>query len=368
VNEEQLKVLREGPSAWNAWRKDNPNIVPDLSEANLMGTDLARAYLRDANLRDANLRQGSFRRANLSFANLRGADLNEANLGEANLRESNLRGARLGRANITRVNLSEADLRGANLNEANLVGADLRVADLSGARLTGANMRGTHLGRTNLNGANLRDADLREALLYETAFGNADLSEAKGLESCAHQGPSVLDHRTLQRSGRLPLAFLRGCGLPDRLIDYLPSLLGEAIQYYSCFISYSSKDEAFAKLLHADLQNSGVRCWFAPEDMKIGDKFRRRIDEAIHVHERLLLILSENSVSSEWVEKEVETAFEKEQRQKRTVLFPLRLDDAVMESLPGGPLTFGERATSATFADGKTTTPTSRRSSGCCAT
>ena len=78
-----------------------------------------------------------------------------------------------------------------------------------------------------------------------------------------------------------------------------------------------------------------MRCWFAPEDMKIGDKFRLRIDEAIHVHERLLLILSENSVLSDWVEKEVETAFEKELREKRAVLFPVRLDDAVMECRTG---------------------------------
>jgi predicted ATPase with chaperone activity len=120
--------------------------------------------------------------------------------------------------------------------------------------------------------------------------------------------------------------------------------------------------------LHADLQNKGVRCWFAPEDMKIGDKLRQRIDEAIHVHERLLLILSENSVSSERVEKEVETAFEKEQRQKRTVLFPVRVDDAVMECHTGGPLTFGDRATSATSANGKTTTPISRRSTEFCVT
>jgi hypothetical protein len=45
-----------------------------------------------------------------------------------------------------------------------------------------------------------------------------------------------------------------------------------AIQYYSCFISYSSKDDAFAKRLHADLQNTGVRCWFAPHDLPIGAK------------------------------------------------------------------------------------------------
>ena len=66
--------------------------------------------------------------------------------------------------------------------------------------------------------------------------------------------------------------FLRGVGLPDNLIDYLPSLLNQPIQFYSCFISYSSKDQEFADRLHADLQNKGVRCWFAPHDMPIGAK------------------------------------------------------------------------------------------------
>jgi TIR domain/Pentapeptide repeats (8 copies) len=234
-------------------------------------------------------------------------------------------------AELSVAQLAGANLRAADLSAANFYGADLRLADLSAANLTKAN-----LGEANLRLADLHLADLSFVELVETVFVDVNLSTTKGLETCMHHGPSVLDHRTMQRSGRLPLAFLRGCGLPDRLIDYLPSLLGQAIQYHSCFISYSSKDEAFAKRLHADLQNNGVRCWFAPEDMKIGDKFRQRIDEAIHVNERLLLILSENSVSSEWVEKEVETAFEKEQRQKpRTVLYPVRLDNAVMDSHTG---------------------------------
>ena len=130
-----------------------------------------------------------------------------------------------------RTDLSEADLRGADL-----IGAILSEANLSRAILTG----------TNLIRAILSEANLSGARLYETVLANVDLSTTKGLDTCDHCGPSVLDHRTLQRSGRLPLAFLRGCGLPDRLIDYLPSLLDEAIQYYSCFISYSSKDDAFA--------------------------------------------------------------------------------------------------------------------------
>ena len=90
-------------------------------------------------------------------------------------------------------------------------------------------------------------------------------------------------------------------------------------------------DQAFAERLYADLQNKGVRCWYAPEDMKIGDEFRSRIDASIHLHDRLLLILSAHSLKSRWVQKEVETAFEKEEKDNRLVLFPIRLDDTVMQ-------------------------------------
>jgi hypothetical protein len=84
--------------------------------------------------------------------------------------------------------------------------------------------------------------------------------------------------------------------------------------------------------VHANLRDRDVRVWFAPEDLKIGDKFRSRIDEAIRVYDKLLLVLSENSINSAWVEKEVETAFENEQKEKRSMLFPVRLDDAVMKT------------------------------------
>jgi len=139
---------------------------------------------------------------------------------------------------------------------------------------------------------------------------------------------------TLVRSGPLPEAFLKGCGLSDDFIQQIPFLFWEkaAFEFYSCFISYSTKDKDFAERLHADLQNNGVRCWFAPEDLKIGDKFRQRIDETIRIHDKLLLILSQNSLNSAWVETEVETAFEKERRGSRTVLFPIRLDEQVMET------------------------------------
>jgi hypothetical protein len=168
--------------------------------------------------------------------------------------------------------------------------------------------------------------------LYETVFANADLTGCHSLETCLHYGPSSLDIRTLQRSDPLPLAFLRGVGLPDSLINYLPSLLSQPNQLYSVFISYSSKDKGFARRLHADLQNRGVRCYFALEDMKIGDCIEATIDTAIRRLDKLLLILSATSVTSAWVRKEVRTALAKEERDGRTVLFPVRIDDAVMDT------------------------------------
>jgi hypothetical protein len=103
---------------------------------------------------------------------------------------------------------------------------------------------------------------------------------------------------------------------------------------YSCFISYSSKDEAFARKLHTRLQAENVRCWFAPEDLRLGDKFQKdeEIERSIRLYDKFLLILSENSVNNPRVEREVKTAFEKEQHQGSTVLLPICLDDTVMEA------------------------------------
>ncbi len=98
------------------------------------------------------------------------------------------------------------------------------------------------------------------------------------------------------------------------------------------------RKETSQRRLHADLQSKGVRCWFASEDLKIGDKIRPSIDESIHLYDKLLLVLSQYSVASQWVEQEVETALEKERKENRTILFPIRLDNAVMDIEGGWPV------------------------------
>jgi hypothetical protein len=181
-----------------------------------------------------------------------------------------------------------------------------------------------------LTRADLSRADLTQAILGQTIFSWTDLTDVLGLKTCQHLAPSTVDHRTLERFNPLPTKFLRGIGLQQRLIDYLPSIFNQPIQYYSCFISYSTKDQDFADRIHADLQDNGVRCWFAPHDMRIGDKILDEIDAAIRLRDKLLLILSEHSIKSDWVEDEVTRAFEEERKRKQTVLFPIRLDNTVM--------------------------------------
>lgn len=316
ADQEHVERLLTGVLGWNRWWLENPGMRPDLREADLQEADLRRANLQGANL------QG---------ANLQGAYLSGAYLSGAYLRNANLQGA-----DLLRIDLTGADLRWAKLQGADLSRASLSRADFEGANLEGANLEGAKLQSTKLQGSKLQDANLSQARISYTVFGAIDFRGVQGLANVIHEGPSTIGLDTIERSqGHIPESFLRGCGVSDRLIDYIPSLTTQPIQFYSCFISYTSKDEALAQRLYADLQAAGVRCWYAPEKLKIGDSIIAEIDQAIRLHEKLLIILSESSVASAWVEREVRAAQARELREHRPVLFPIRLDAAVERSTAG---------------------------------
>jgi hypothetical protein len=273
ANEDHLAILKGGVAVWNKWRIENPNVRPHLMRANLTGVDLTG---------------GDFTRADLS-----GADLSWAIL--------------------TWTNFCGASLMGANLSETILISTNLKGADIRGTRFS-------------------------RAIAWSTNFSNINLDGAKGLNTMKHIGPSTVGIDTIYRSnGNIPEVFLRGTGIPDNFIEYMHSLSDEAIQFCSCFISYSSNDEEFAERLNADLQSKGIRCWFSPGDMKIDDKLRVRIDESIRMYDKLLLIISQTAVADQWIEQEVETALAEERKQKRTVLFPIRLDNSVTQIPTGWP-------------------------------
>jgi hypothetical protein len=279
--------------------------------------------LQGIDIRDAYLAEADLSRVDFSGRDLSGMHLDFADFTEAKFNDTNL----------IKANLSRSVFFRANLIGANLEGAELQAADFRQAYLMKANLKGIYLGGVDFTQAALTRADLSGSTLNATVFGENYLDEVIGLDSVIHNGPSVIGIATIYRSkGNISEAFLRGAGVPDNFILYMRSLAGQAIEFYSCFISYSSKDHEFAERLYADLQNKGVRCWFAPEDLRIGDKFRQRIDESIRLYDKLLLALSEDSISSSWVEDEVESALERERNENRLVLFPVRIDDAVVNT------------------------------------
>lgn len=329
AKQEHFEILKQGSKVWNEWREENPKLLPDLRDIDFewprYEPDLSGADLTGADLRGAALNMIRLDRAILGGAHLRGAYLSSTILTSADLSRADLREAKFPNTNLTGANLSEVNLRGTDFR-----GAILRKVNLSNADLIGA----------HFHGVDFRGANFTGAAMYMTVIGDSDLSETQGLDLVAHHGPSTIGVDTVFRSlGRIPELFLSAIGLPDHFLTYVQSLIetAEPIQFYTCFISYSSRDQTFAKQLYIDLQRRGIRCWYAPEDMKIGDKIRSRIDESIQIYDKLLLVLSDTSVSSQWVEQEVETALLKEREQGRAVLFPIRLDNSVMEVNTGWP-------------------------------
>lgn len=98
------------------------------------------------------------------------------------------------------------------------------------------------------------------------------------------------------------------------------------------FLSHATEDYDFARKLHADLVANGLDCWFAREDMDIGDPIRARMLAEIKKRDKFVVILSKSSIQSSWVEAEVEAALEKAGESDKAVLMPIRLDDEFVNS------------------------------------
>lgn len=353
-----MSIVKKGAREWNVWRTKNPDVEPDLCAANFS---------------KAVLRYYDFKGCNLSSANFIGADIRHAGLGGVNLdsavlRDANLYGVRLtsGLRVSNKEDLSSDPLGAMNMLLDDVVksqGGRYKIIENSGD--FGKNslpsrfiVQTQTLNYASLRNACLDGADLREAIianvfldevsLTDAKFGgtsiDANLAKTNGLENIQHSYRSFLSLRSIKTLPYpLPENFLRGCGLSDFEIEiaklyrknisikditdivYRITELRGTIQFYSCFISYSSNDQTFAEKLHTDLQNSGVRCWFAPKNIKSGQKIHYQIDNAVKFHDKLLLILSPHSLKSEWVKTEIRSARKRERKERRQMLFPLRL-------------------------------------------
>lgn len=108
-----------------------------------------------------------------------------------------------------------------------------------------------------------------------------------------------------------------------------PATTNATSSTYTCFISYSQADEAFAAKLYADLKSHGVKVWRFAEDAKWGATVWGEITEHIQENDKLIVICSVNSLTSGPVSREMERALGREDAEHKNVLFPIRIDDYI---------------------------------------
>lgn len=362
ANQEQLAMLKQGPDVWNEWRRENSEVMIDLYQANLQDADLTHADLTDANLVNAFLRGAYIIATSLSGANLSSAHLTNAEFDDVEMNNADLTGADLSNSiiwdgYISNTNLKNAVLRHTSIFQTNLSCSNLIEADLTEAEFFRTNLDEVDFTNANLSGTIFKDVILNKAnfsktMLGLTIFSNSDISTIIGIEDVIHESPSTVGTDTLQRSkGKIPVVFLRGCGLSDWEIEssklYHPNLTNEevsriqykiydlratrAIQVSPLFISYSHNDGVFVDKLEGYLNNKGIRFWRDIHDMKSG-RMEKQIDRAMRLNPTVLLILSDHSQQSDWVEHEVRTARALEKEMGRDVLCPVALDDSWKKS------------------------------------
>ena len=324
-----VEIVQRGPKVLAKWRHQNPDIVVDLSDANLNGVNL-----RGANLRRAKLFGARMREADLIGANFRGADLTRTDLGNARLIKADFY-----TADLTATNFGQADLSGAYLRKTKMAGADM-----SDANLTKTDFIEADLSQASFLSANLTEANLSQAILTKTNFekstfdrvvlGNTDLSNAHGLDEIVHRGPSTVGIDTFYRSqSSLSEKFLRGCGIPQGLITNVETIAGDPSEKFFCYIYYVKEENLFIERLYDAMQDKGVRCWLIPkpeagEDGKPAKDLAREIGPL----DKVVLCASRSALRSKWMNEkinsilDVEAEFQKKYGKDSRVLYPMNLD------------------------------------------
>ncbi len=96
---------------------------------------------------------------------------------------------------------------------------------------------------------------------------------------------------------------------------------------HDVFISYSSKNSAAAQAICHQLEDNNIKCWMAPRDIPVGAKYASVITQAIKECKAVVLVFSEYSAVSPWVESEINIAFS-----NRKPIVPYKIDTTPLEN------------------------------------
>jgi formylglycine-generating enzyme required for sulfatase activity len=86
--------------------------------------------------------------------------------------------------------------------------------------------------------------------------------------------------------------------------------------------SHTSRDRQAADKVYAALENEGIRCWAAHQDILAGDDWLESIIAAVEKSKVLVLVFSSNANQSQWVKDEIKMALD-----EKIKIIPFRIDD-----------------------------------------
>lgn len=91
----------------------------------------------------------------------------------------------------------------------------------------------------------------------------------------------------------------------------------------SVFLSHNTKDKPFVRKLAKDLDSHGVKYWLDEAEIKIGESLIEKIRSGIDQVDYVAVILSENSVASPWVQREIDVAMNQEINGRKIKVLPI---------------------------------------------
>lgn len=106
----------------------------------------------------------------------------------------------------------------------------------------------------------------------------------------------------------------------------------------SIFLSHNSNDKLFVRKLADDLRTHGFYVWVDEAEIKLGDSLIHKIREGIDKVEYMGVVLSNNSINSEWVKHEIDIAINQEIEGKKVKVLPIMLEKVDPPSFLKGKL------------------------------
>jgi hypothetical protein len=85
--------------------------------------------------------------------------------------------------------------------------------------------------------------------------------------------------------------------------------------------------------LAADLTKAGITVWLDEQRILVGESITQRISQGLAESDFFLIALSDASVGSQWVQKELNAALLKEMEKRKVVVLPIKLSECAVPPL-----------------------------------